>query len=90
MPALDETRTHLLSATQKASHRASSAWSGFANFALQDNVLEVAVGLMYVNRKPSSPQRRPSSKASVSILIINPQQTPKNPLPSLYTLIKIM
>ncbi|KAK0510234.1 hypothetical protein JMJ35_007628 [Cladonia borealis] len=46
MPALDETRTHLLSASQKASHRASSAWSGFSNFALQDNVLEVAVGLI--------------------------------------------
>ena len=46
MPALDETRTHLLSASHKASHRASTAWSGFANFALQDNVLEVAVGLM--------------------------------------------
>ena len=46
MSALDETRTHLLSAGQKASHRASSAWSGFSNFALQDNVLEVAVGLM--------------------------------------------
>jgi hypothetical protein len=25
-----------------------SAWTGFLNFALRDNVLEVAVGLMYV------------------------------------------
>ena len=27
--------------------RASSFWEGFSNFALRDNVLEVAVGLMY-------------------------------------------
>lgn len=46
MPDLDEARSHLLSSGQKASQRASSAWNGFSNFALQDNVLEVAVGLM--------------------------------------------
>jgi hypothetical protein len=28
--------------------RASSLWEAFTNFALRDNVLEVAVGLMYV------------------------------------------
>ena len=54
MPTLDETRTHLLSASHKASHRASTTWSGFANFALQDNVLEVAVGLMYVDKPPEA------------------------------------
>ena len=29
---------------------ASSFWEGFSNFALRDNVLEVAVGLMYAAR----------------------------------------
>jgi hypothetical protein len=28
--------------------RFHNAWDSFANFALRDNVLEVAVGLMYV------------------------------------------
>ena len=48
MPQLeiDDTRQHLLQAGQKAKTRASRFWNGFADFALQDNVLEVAVGLM--------------------------------------------
>lgn len=46
MPNLDEANTQLLHVGQKVKHRAHSAWSGFSNFALQDNVLEVAVGLM--------------------------------------------
>jgi hypothetical protein len=29
-------------------HGAYNAWDSFQNFALRDNVLEVAVGLMYV------------------------------------------
>jgi hypothetical protein len=28
--------------------RFANAWDNFANFALRDNVLEVAVGLMYI------------------------------------------
>jgi hypothetical protein len=36
------------SAGHEVSKRAKSMWTGFADFALQDNVLEVAVGLMYV------------------------------------------
>ncbi|KAL2037906.1 hypothetical protein N7G274_009381 [Stereocaulon virgatum] len=46
MPQLDESREHLLNAGQKIQKGASSAWNGFSNFALQDNVLEVAVGLI--------------------------------------------
>ena len=48
MPQLemDDTRQHLLQAGQRAKTRASRFWSGLADFALQDNVLEVAVGLM--------------------------------------------
>lgn len=46
MPQLDESSEHLLNTGQKVQKRASSAWNGFSNFALQDNVLEVAVGLM--------------------------------------------
>ena len=46
MPHLDDANEHLLHAGQKVKDRANSAWNGFSNFALQDNVLEVAVGLM--------------------------------------------
>ncbi|KAM0796803.1 ion channel [Usnea florida] len=48
MPQLevDDTRQHLLQAGQKAKTRASRFWNGFSDFALQDNVLEVAVGLI--------------------------------------------
>lgn len=48
MPQLDDTREGLLQGGRKAKTRASRFWTGFADFALQDNVLEVAVGLMYV------------------------------------------
>ena len=37
---------HLLQAGHKAKTRARRFWNGFSDFALQDNVLEVAVGLM--------------------------------------------
>lgn len=46
MPHLDDANEQLLHAGQKAKSRAANAWNGFSNFALQDNVLEVAVGLM--------------------------------------------
>jgi len=48
MPQLDATSDRLLHEGQKVKTRASRFWHGFADFALQDNVLEVAVGLMYV------------------------------------------
>ena len=46
MPRLDDSGEALLHAGQDASKRARKAWDGFADFALRDNVLEVAVGLM--------------------------------------------
>jgi large conductance mechanosensitive channel len=47
MPQLDENTQHLLhDAEQGARRRTYSAWDSFSNFALRDNVLEVAVGLM--------------------------------------------
>ena len=47
MPRLDESNEALLNAGQNAKTRVSRAWDGFSDFALRDNVLEVAVGLMY-------------------------------------------
>ncbi|KAI0734005.1 ion channel [Fomitopsis betulina] len=37
---------HLLRGEQVVTKRLKSAWAGFTDFALRDNVLEVAVGLM--------------------------------------------
>ena len=47
MPRLEDSEQALLNAGQGAKERAKSAWDGFSDFALRDNVLEVAVGLMY-------------------------------------------
>lgn len=46
MPRLDDTNEHLLSAGRKAQTTVSRFWDGFSDFVLQDNVLEVAVGLI--------------------------------------------
>jgi large conductance mechanosensitive channel len=46
MPQLDDNTEALLRTGQNAKSRVGQAWDGFANFALRDNVLEVAVGLM--------------------------------------------
>lgn len=46
MPALDDTGEALLRAEQDAHKRVKRAWDGFQEFALRDNVLEVAVGLI--------------------------------------------
>ena len=46
MPRLDDSRDALLNAGEDTKNRAKRAWDGFSDFALQDNVLEVAVGLM--------------------------------------------
>ncbi|KAF2227852.1 large-conductance mechanosensitive channel [Elsinoe ampelina] len=46
----DETtdpRSHLSDFAADARRRASSFWDSFSNFALRDNVLEVAVGLIF-------------------------------------------
>ena len=41
-------RESLLHAGQQVSRKISRVWDNFTEFALRDNVLEVAVGLMYV------------------------------------------
>lgn len=46
MPRLDDSGEALLRAEQGARRRVRQAWDGFCDFALRDNVLEVAVGLM--------------------------------------------
>jgi large conductance mechanosensitive channel len=47
MPRLDEdTQQTLRDAEQGIKRRTAGAWDSFSNFALRDNVLEVAVGLM--------------------------------------------
>ncbi|KAF2677418.1 hypothetical protein K458DRAFT_243054, partial [Lentithecium fluviatile CBS 122367] len=47
MPRLDEnTQQYLRDAEQGVRAKTASAWSSFTNFALRDNVLEVAVGLI--------------------------------------------
>jgi large conductance mechanosensitive channel len=46
MSTLDESRESLMHAGEEVERRAKRTWDGFADFAVQDNVLEVAVGLM--------------------------------------------
>lgn len=50
MPQLNEASERLLSNSNEGARnvktRVQRFWSGFQDFALQDNVLEVAVGLM--------------------------------------------
>ncbi|PPR03762.1 hypothetical protein CVT24_007361 [Panaeolus cyanescens] len=44
--AADESRVGLVSEEGKIKTKVRSIWQGFLNFALRDNVLEVAVGLI--------------------------------------------
>jgi large conductance mechanosensitive channel len=48
MPQLDlrDSGESLMRAREEVERGAKKLWAGFADFALQDNVLEVAVGLM--------------------------------------------
>lgn len=46
--SLDGTRESLMHAGESVGRKARSIWEGFSDFALRDNVLEVATGLMYV------------------------------------------
>jgi large conductance mechanosensitive channel len=49
MPRLDEnTQEYLHDAERGVRQGTARAWDSFSNFALRDNVLEVAVGLMYL------------------------------------------
>jgi hypothetical protein len=56
MPRLDEnTQGYLHDAEHGVRQGTSRAWDSFSNFALRDNVLEVAVGLMYTPPLPYIP-----------------------------------
>lgn len=46
MPRLDDSTEALLRAGQTAQNSVKRVWDGFLNFAVRDNVLEVALGLM--------------------------------------------
>ncbi|KAF4259257.1 hypothetical protein KXW98_002451 [Aspergillus fumigatus] len=46
MPRLDDSTEALLRAGQSAQSTVKRAWDGFVNFAVRDNVLEVALGLI--------------------------------------------
>ncbi|KAA6413516.1 MAG: ion [Lasallia pustulata] len=46
MPRLDDSGEALLQAGQDAKARTKRAWDSFSDFAIRDNVLEVAVGLI--------------------------------------------
>lgn len=48
MRGLDDSTEVILRVGQSAGTRVRQAWEGFVNFAARDNVLEVALGLMYV------------------------------------------
>ena len=43
---LDDTREALIHAEEETEVRVRRFWDGFTDFALRDNILEVAVGLM--------------------------------------------
>lgn len=45
-PSLDGAGESLLHAGESVTRKAKSVWDGFSDFALRDNVLEVATGLM--------------------------------------------
>lgn len=47
MPRLDDGGESFLHAGSDASKRVKRVWDDFTDFLLSDNVLEVAVGLMY-------------------------------------------
>lgn len=47
MPRLDGAQERLYHGSQEAGHRVASAWEGFTDWVFSDNVLEVAIGLMY-------------------------------------------
>lgn len=47
MPRLDDSGEALLHAGENAKGRVKRVWDDFTDFLLSDNVLEVAVGLVY-------------------------------------------
>lgn len=53
MHRLDESRETLMHSGAVVKSTMSSTWDGFTNFALNDNVLEVAIGLVYIAPLPN-------------------------------------
>ena len=51
MPRLEEAQS-LLPSSEDVKQRTKRTWDEFSDFALRDNVLEVAVGLMYLPNDP--------------------------------------
>jgi large conductance mechanosensitive channel len=49
MRGLEDGRDALLVISSDATDRLRHAWGGFVDFAMRDNVLEVAIGLMYIH-----------------------------------------
>lgn len=52
MPRLEDSGEALLRVGHLAKDRFKRAWDEFCDFAMRDNVLEVAVGLMYCASSP--------------------------------------
>lgn len=49
MRGLEDGRDVILGISSDATDRLRHAWDGFVDFAMRDNVLEVAIGLMYIH-----------------------------------------
>lgn len=50
MRGLEDSRDTLRHLSSDVTDRVRHAWDGFVDFAMRDNVLEVAIGLMYNTR----------------------------------------
>ena len=58
MPRLDESGEALLHAGQETKERVKGVWGEFVDFLFSDNVLAVAVGLMYNPPSPAATATR--------------------------------
>lgn len=67
MPQLTDHTISLLRLGHGAQTHVRRAWEGFVNFAARDNVLEVALGLMYLPPLPSLPPLPPVPLTQCSI-----------------------
>ena len=86
MPQLDDSGEALLNAGRSAHNRAKEAWEGLSDFALRDNVLEIAVGLMY-GLIPLRPFSAFSRKLHSLTLLALPLPSPPSSHPSSLTLL---
>ncbi len=73
MPRLDDSGEALLHAGRDAKGRVKRVWDDFTDFLLSDNVLEVAVGLMYELPTKDSmapfPHRPPYRNAADQVVV---------------------